>query len=349
MSGSVRGSGASGGSSGAAGSSGAGFAAIERRVEQADGPPVGRHHPQAPHRFKGRGPLAEVAVHRSGGEAGAGGHWHLVGYGLSELDAKESDDPEVSGWGHELTFRLAGAPGEEPLWAVDLLANLAAYVWTSGHPFAPGHHLDLGGPIRLDSDTALRAAIVVVDPGLGRLRGPFGRVEMLQVVGVTADELELCRSWSTEGLVELLARRDPLLVTDLARRSVLADPAVAAEARRRAGADGSSMTELRVASLVVRRRPRALVVTMGAGASAALGPALRREMVGDGASFVAVGDSTSLRFEVAETATVDRSDPATLVVRVPLEEVAALSGLFDGRVGWGRRPAWPGLRWHVVP
>jgi len=34
-------------------------------------------------------------------------HWHIVGYGMSELYAKETDDPEESGWGFELTFRVS--------------------------------------------------------------------------------------------------------------------------------------------------------------------------------------------------------------------------------------------------
>src|SRR3954447_25848966 len=34
-------------------------------------------------------------------------HWHYATYGFSELYEKESDDPEYSGFGFELTFRLA--------------------------------------------------------------------------------------------------------------------------------------------------------------------------------------------------------------------------------------------------
>lgn len=321
---------------------GPGARAIDVRVERADGaPPDARYHPRAPHRFRGPGPVEEVTTTR------VGGHWHLVTYGLSELDEKESDDRNVSGWGFELTFRLAGPP-DPPFWAVDLLANLAAYVWSSRHAFAPGHHVALSGPIKLDAASAIHAAVVVTDPALGVIRGPFGSVEFLQVVGVTADELELCRSWSTEGVIELLARRDPLLVTDLERASVLDDPGVAAEVRRRAAADGSSLTELRVARLRWGRRMRRTTVELGAGTSAALGPALRRELIGEGASFRVVGDRGELCFTVAGTAAW-QADTDRLEIDVPLEEVRDLAALFDGRTGWGRRPAWPALGWHVVP
>ncbi|MHB1534263.1 MAG: suppressor of fused domain protein [Acidimicrobiales bacterium] len=326
--------------------SGRGAKLIDHQVDAADGGPAAhRYRPQAPHRFRGEGPLDEVTTHR----AGVPEHWHLVTYGLTELAVKESDDPEVSGWGFELTFRLAGEHDEEPLWAVDLLTNLAAYVWTTRHPFAAGHHLDLGGPIRLGHDTAITAAVVVADPALGRVMGPFGAVEFLQVVGITADELELCRSWSTDAVVQLLQRRDPLLVTDLGRSSSLADPVVRAEIEARAPAEGSSLTELRVATLAWQRRVgRGLTIRLGAGASAALGPALRRELVGAGARFSVVGDHGELRFTVAADPFWRRAGD-DVEIDVPLGAVGQLAELFDGRPGWGRRPDWAGLRFQVVP
>jgi suppressor of fused-like protein len=334
------------------GVAGPGTRAIDRHVDRVDASPEEhRYRPRAPHRFQGGGPLHEVTTHR----LRQPDHWHLVTYGLSELDAKESDDPGRSGWGFELTFRLAvgtpngAADGPEPLWAVDLLTNLAAYVWTSGHPFAAGHQLDLSGPIRIDGGGDLTAAVIVVDPTLATMRGPHGTVEFLQVVALTADELELCRSWNTARVVELLARRDALFVTDLDRRSILSDPATAAEVGRAAREEGSALTELRVASLRWRSRPFGpTVAELGAGASAALGPALRRELIGAGSSFRVVGDQSEVRFAVADAATWS-TDGALLRVDVPLDEVDGLAGLFDGRTGWGRRPAWSGLRWRVVP
>nr|WP_200870344.1 suppressor of fused domain protein [Sphingomonas sp. RIT328] len=40
-------------------------------------------------------------------------HWHCVGFGLSELYWKESDDEAISGHGFELTFRLRCDPADE--------------------------------------------------------------------------------------------------------------------------------------------------------------------------------------------------------------------------------------------
>jgi len=327
-------------------SDGPGAAAIDRRVDRIDGgPELHRYRPRAPHRFRGNGPLRAVTSHRLADPD----HFHLVTYGLTELTEKQSDDLGRSGWGFELSLRVAAGPpttpDDDPSWAVDLLTNLAAYVWTSGHGFAAGDHVDLRGPIRIGAETDLTAAVLVVDPALGRMRGPFGRLSFLQLVALTADELEVCRTVGTDALTGVLAERDPLLITRLDRGSVLADPAVAARLRLK---EGSPLTELGVATLSVRRGPTGTVVQLGAGASAALGSALPRALSNPGATFALVGDDTSVVFSVADQARWQLG-PGRLVLDVPPGEVEGLAGLFDGRTGWGHRPAWRGLRWHVVP
>ncbi|HEU0130784.1 MAG TPA: suppressor of fused domain protein [Mycobacteriales bacterium] len=153
----------------------------------------------------------------------AGGHWHFVTYGLSALYVKEEgEDPDLSGWGIELTFRLArGDETAPPTWAYLLLNKLARYVNSSGRVFAPGHSLDGGGAITghpADEGappTALTGLAFAVDPRLGRIGTPHGEVTFVQVVGVTADERR--RLAAGEPVLDELRARDPLLVTDLAR------------------------------------------------------------------------------------------------------------------------------------
>lgn len=297
--------------------------------------------------FGGPGPLEAVSIHRVTGVPGAGEHWHVVTYGLSELHGKDSPDRHVSGWGFELTLRTGGQ--DIPYWAVDLLASLASYLWTGEHPFADGHLIDLRGPIRLDSRSPITAAMMVEDPTLGTLRGPYGTVQFLQVVGLTADELELCRAWDASGVRDLLGRHDRFLLTDLERPSVAGDPRYRSEIEERIRQDGSALHELRVATLQVRKGWQSgAEVRLGAGASAALGPALRRELRAGGSAFDVIGDDATLRFVVGPDPRWEWAGQG-VSLRVPLEEVEALASLFDGRTGSGRVAGYPGLRFRVVP
>ena len=323
-----------------------GATAVRAHVESCDGPAAGWYAPRPPRSGRGPGPLQAVGVHR----VADGGHWHLVTYGLSEPGPRRSGEGNVPGWGFELTLRVSSEPGDEPpLWAVDFLASLASYVGSRGHPLAEGHLLDLRGPIRIGSSTAITAGVVVADPVLASLDGPHGRLQFLQVVGLTADELELCRAWNVEGVVDVVSRSEgDLLVTRLDRPPVTADPTIAAEISRRVAAEGSDLHELRIATLRVRARRRGRVdVKMGAGAAAALGPALRRELVGEGASFTVVGDDSEIRFTVGAEPTWSL-DGASVEATVPLDGVDYVAALFDGRTGWGRASDWPGLRFGIV-
>jgi hypothetical protein len=260
-------------------------------------------------------------------------HWHVVTLGLSDMN-------------FELTLRLPRTDDTVPTWAVDLMVSLARYVRTSGHAFANGHHIDLRGPIKLDSTTPITAAALTIDPTLG----PVAGIEFLQLVGLTADDLELCRSWHTAAVVDLLARRDRFLVTELDRRSLLDDPARREEAAAGVAADGSSLNELRVATLGCAwhgRRHRRLDVTIGAGAATALGPALRRKLNREGASFRVVGDDGEVCFSVAGTPSW-RLAGTEVRVDIPLADVDHLAALFNGGAGAGSLAAWPDLRFVVI-
>ncbi|MGW6697178.1 suppressor of fused domain protein [Nocardia sp. NPDC055049] len=67
-----------------------------------------------------------------------------MSFGMTELDEKESQNPDESGWGFEFTFRLTRRPEEHeaPVWPVGFLQNLARYVYSSGNWFEAGDHVD---------------------------------------------------------------------------------------------------------------------------------------------------------------------------------------------------------------
>ncbi|GAA4977132.1 suppressor of fused domain protein [Actinoplanes utahensis] len=178
-------------------------------------------------------------------------HWHIVTYGMSDLYERDEDaeETEESGWGFEFTMRVARAAGETevPYWAANLLQNLARYVFGSGNWFEPFHHLNANGPLRQDHDTLMTAITFAEDPELGTIATPHGRLQFLQVVGLTTDEYDAVRQWHAEGLLALLAERNPLLVTDLDRPSALDDPVIRAAAEAGRERDGSSTGMLMIA------------------------------------------------------------------------------------------------------
>ena len=299
----------------------AGWSRAAAYVDGVDGGPPRQSF--SPHRH---GPIDEVRIYALEHPNA----WHLVTLGAADL-------------GFELTLRLPRDDDELPLWAVDCLVSLVTYARNSGHGFAAGHQIDLRGPIKLGSKSPITAAGIVADPTLRT----FQSVAFLQVVGMTADELELCRSWRSTAVVELLRKRDPMLTTVLDRQSLFDDADLRGEAEAGVAAEGSALDELHVATLKWRKPLRTLVVTLGAGASTALGPALRRKLNRAGASFVVVGDTGALRFAVAPAAAwhLDGDD---LVVEVPIDEVESLARLFSGKVGSASLPLLPGLRFTVV-
>jgi suppressor of fused len=192
--------------------------------------------------------LDGVSIYRAPESHGEPPHWHFISYGMTELYDKESKNKDVSGWGFEFTFRLARQDNEvePPSWAISLLMNLARYVYQTGNKFAPGHHMDLRGPIALDHKTDICAALFVRDPELQDVESPNGKFEFLQIVGATLDERDAAQAWDTQNLLAVMARLHPLLVTDLDRPSILRNPTVAAEIDASTLRDGSSSAALYV-------------------------------------------------------------------------------------------------------
>jgi hypothetical protein len=169
-------------------------------------------------------------------------HWHFVTYGLSELYEKESDNPAVSGWGFELTFRLAQKPGEidPPMWALNFLQNLARYVFNTGNVFSECHHMNLNGPICLESDTLIRAICFVLDPELPGIQTQHGSMSFLQIVGITEAEEMAVQSWQAIEVLEVLRSRIPLFVTDVDRSCLTRIEQVERALRQGAAKDGSN-------------------------------------------------------------------------------------------------------------
>jgi len=139
-------------------------------------------------------------------------HWHFVTLGFSELYEKESPNPAVSGWGFELSMRVARPPDDDdpPAWVAPLLFKLGRYVFNNSAPFGEGHHIDYGGPLD-DGDSPLTALAFAADPQLAPIDTPNGRVTFLAVVGLKPEERPPLED-GAEAVLERMAKGNPLWV-----------------------------------------------------------------------------------------------------------------------------------------
>ncbi|HWO21991.1 MAG TPA: suppressor of fused domain protein [Kofleriaceae bacterium] len=300
-----------------------------------------------PYALGGNDPLHGISVYRRETPVP---HWHFVTYGFTDLFDKETDDPEVSGFGFELTLRLARDPAgvgdEPPSWALNFLQNLGRYVFGTGNRFALGHKMGLNGPIALEHDTQITAVCFAEDPELGEFTSEHGAARFLQVVGITDDEYALVQEWSTAGLLEVLARRLPSLVTDLGRAPVLADPEIAAEIERRVAQEGSSEQMASAGELRLQIDDGTLTIELGALYAAALPRAIRGR-IRHGRSYELSGRDAALRLEPAERAGY-RRDEEGVVLELTQELARELEAqLRPGLAGTYRFGTW--LQIVVVP
>jgi suppressor of fused-like protein len=168
-------------------------------------------------------------------------HWHFVTYGFSELYEKTSDIKEESGWGFELTFRLKTEPDSEdpPVWVLNFLQNLARYVFQTGNEFGFGQYMKTG-PLALDVDTQICSILFAQDPELPPIDTPNGRLKFIQVIGITDDEELAVKQWMVVKALGIFQVHLPLLITDLHRPSLLANPDVKNRLIEGATKDGSN-------------------------------------------------------------------------------------------------------------
>lgn len=222
---------------------------------------------QLPYVLGGPDPLDQIAVFES--DKGVP-HWHFVTFGFSELYEKESDNKEFSGFGFELTFRLKrGNEEAPPVWAANFLQNLARYVFKSGNCFDKNQHMDINGPIALEEDTKIVAIAFDIDSELGGMDTPNGHVDFIQVIGITADELDGMMLWNGEKFLKLFKSINPMGITILGRDSYLDNPKIKSALLKGVEEDGSStgmlyVDEVKMEILDVEEKKIA-ALTIGAG------------------------------------------------------------------------------------
>lgn len=203
-----------------------GWLEIDKVVGGIYGDQKPRHYaPPVHYMVGGEDPLDGVSIYDSQKDMF---HRHLVSYGMSELYYnEEAAGGEFSKWGFEFTFRLKpfDEDGDDPTWVVNLMNNLARYVIKSGKWFEEYHVIPANGPIRLNSTAEINIVGVafVSDPELGKIQTPHGEVSFLQMVGLTANEMNRITSASSaydevKKVLDEMKTTNPLMITDLLRR-----------------------------------------------------------------------------------------------------------------------------------
>ena len=101
------------------------------------------------------------------------------------------------------------------------MQNLARYVFTSGKWFEEYHWIPANGPIKADFPTDVVGLVFVQDPELKSVNSPHGKVEFLQMFGVTENELNQIKSGikTPEQIIFEHKKGNPYLVTNLSRKN----------------------------------------------------------------------------------------------------------------------------------
>lgn len=201
-----------------------GWSFIDQQIEEVYKNQEPRHYaPPLHYAIGGNDPIDGSSIYDSDKQEF---HRHIISYGMSELYYDEEKvGEEFSKWGFEFTFRIKPfeEDKEDPLWAIEVMNNLARYVYESGRWFEENHFVPANGPIRLDTDTDIVGLIFALDPELGKIKTPHGEVSFLQMVGITSKELERLsanpKTTEVAKLIEEMKVTNPLLITDLNRRS----------------------------------------------------------------------------------------------------------------------------------
>lgn len=149
------------------------------------------------------------------------GYQHIVTYGMSDLYAdEESFGGEWSRWGYEMTIKLKEKTPDDCMWAINMLSNLAHYTYTNERHFSPYSFIDGNGEsIHIGTPSKITALLAVNDTEAHAIETVHGKVEFIQMVGITEQELDKLKEDPEKAilLVEKMKADNPYLITDMAR------------------------------------------------------------------------------------------------------------------------------------
>lgn len=169
-------------------------------------------------RFGGNEPLDGVSVY-DGGD-----YYHFVSYGFSEVYEKETDNKEYSGFGFELTLKLKKNKDineEEIVCMAGIFQEIGRMTFNNGDIFQPYEYIYTGQGDGVDAKgkSKITGFITVKDEDAGEMITPNGKVEFVQLIGVTDKELKMIIE--NKFTVKELAEKLENTMTDYSRKDIL--------------------------------------------------------------------------------------------------------------------------------
>ena len=264
----------------------------------------------------------------------------------TENDSDDSDNP-VSGFGFELTFRLKrGNEDTPPIWPMNLLQNLARYVFSTGNTFDSGHYLNANGPIALETDTQLTCLGFLTDPELGTINTVNGSMIFLEAIGITEDELNSMMCWNGENFLNELLKYVPYGISDLSRSSLMSRPEFRYAWEQGVARDGSSTSLLYLSELTASLDTNKGYLQLGAGHIDQI-VTLLRARIGKDRPFALQCNDTVVCFECAQQPAIDTDNDA-IILSLAQENLDEICMLLKPHVGTYLMKTMP-LTIEVVP
>ena len=135
----------------------------------------------------------------------AGPVWHYVTLGLTELYDQSDASVGPNGIRCELSMRVAkGESAEPPLWPVAFLGKIAAHV-SQGSVLAQGVSFRTGPIAGAPAGAGLEGAVALLDPAIEPRPGPFGKVGVILLVGLTGRQLDEIKQGGSAKLIAEIA------------------------------------------------------------------------------------------------------------------------------------------------
>jgi suppressor of fused len=135
----------------------------------------------------------------------AGRAWHYVTLGLTDLYDQSDASIGPNAIRCELSMRVAKRDSAEPpLWPVAFLGKIASHV-RQGAVLAQAVAFRTGSIPGAPPDAGLEGVVALLDPGIEPRPGPFGKVGVILLVGLTGGELDEVKNGGAAKLVADIA------------------------------------------------------------------------------------------------------------------------------------------------